>query len=377
MTWEDEIRSIYFNPDEPASFMGADKLRSALLDRGFTVSLYKINRWLASEDSYSLFKQRQKHFKTDKVYVTGINEQWDIDLLDMTSLEKYNDGYRYILITIDVFTRIAHAVALKNKLGQTTANGLDSILSSTAVPANVRSDSGAEFKNRKVLTLLKNYNINHFVSLNIPYKAGYVERFGRTLKSKIYRYLNSKNTSRYIDHLADFVSSYNNTVHSALQMKPSEVNSKNASWVWWFTYWFKDLKSDKPSSTKNVVKKKSRRVYGFKPEDLVRVSAIKNPFAKESTTAWSNELFVVKRRRVKDSIVTYKISDYDSSEMIDGWFYPQELQKVFKDTEAMFAIEKIIKRRRLRDGTPQVFVKWRDYSKRFNSWIDEGEINKL
>ena len=54
-------------------------------------------------------------------------------------------------------------------------------------------------------------------------KSIVAERFIRTLKTKIYKYMTSISKTVYIDKLDDVVNKYNNTYHSTIKIKPASV----------------------------------------------------------------------------------------------------------------------------------------------------------
>ena len=124
------------------------------------------------------------------------------------------------------------------------------------------------------------------------------ERFIRTLKIKIYKYMTSISKNVYIDKLNDIVNEYNNTYHRTIKMKPVDVKDN--------TYIdFKKEVNDKDPK--------------FKVGDHVRISKYKNIFAKGYTPNWSEEVFVIKK--VKNTVPwTYVINDLNGDEII-GRFY--------------------------------------------------------
>jgi len=75
--------------------------------------------------------------------------------------------------------------------------------------------------------MLQRRNIHFYTTDNLDIKAAVVERYNRTLKTKMFKYFSHKNTLRYIDVLQDLVDSYNNTYHRSIGMAPNEVTSKN------------------------------------------------------------------------------------------------------------------------------------------------------
>jgi len=116
---ENIISNIYHNASNPAAYQGADKIHQTLKDGGNNdIGIHKIRKWLQSQDDYSLQKPVRRRFKRAQVVVAGPDEQLDIDLMDMQSLAKENDNVKFLLVAIDVFTRFAWVVPLKDKTGK-------------------------------------------------------------------------------------------------------------------------------------------------------------------------------------------------------------------------------------------------------------------
>ena len=160
-------------------------------------------------------------------------------------------------------------------------------------------------------------------------KSVVAERFIRTLKSKIYKYMTSISKNVYIDKL-DIVDEYNNTYHTTIKMKPIDVKDN--------TY----LNTDKEINNKDPK---------FKVGDRVRISKYKNIFAKGYTPNWSEEVFVIKK--IKKAVPwTYAINGLYGEE-ITRTFYEKEFQKINQEE---FRIEKVIKRK-----GDKIYVKWRGY----------------
>ena len=156
-------------------------------------------------------------------------------------------------------------------------------------------------------------------STHIEGKSVVAERFIRTLKNKIYKYMTSISKNVYIDKLDDIVDEYNNTYHTTIKMKPADVKDN--------TY----INADKEINNKDPK---------FKVGHHVRISKYKNIFAKGYTPNWSEEVFVTKK--VKYTVRwTYVINDLNGEE-ITGTFYEKELQKT---NQKEFRIEKVIRRK--------------------------------
>ena len=154
--------------------------------------------------AYTLHKPMCHHFKRNRVIVGGIDQQWQMDLADMQSMQKFNDGYRYLLVCIDVFSKYAWVVPLKNKAGPTLVEAFKVILTSGLKPEKIMTDQGTEFSNKHFRALMKEEDIELYNTYNET-KASIVERLIRTLKTKMWRYFTAKKTMRYVDMLPDLV----------------------------------------------------------------------------------------------------------------------------------------------------------------------------
>ena len=130
---------------EPVS-SGRKLQRRTLKKEGrFALSRKEIREWLMRQDAYTLHKPMRRHFKRNRVIVGGIDQQWQMDLADMQSMQKFNDGYRYLLVCIDVFSKYAWVVPLKNKTGPTLVEAFKVILMSGRKPEKIMTDQGTEF----------------------------------------------------------------------------------------------------------------------------------------------------------------------------------------------------------------------------------------
>ena len=116
----------------------------------------------------------------------------EADLVDMSRLKKVNDGTTFILTVIDVFSKLAWCVPLKNKSAASMVAAFTQLLSNGA-PNTLQTDKGTEFLNRSLQKLLKEHGVHHFATHNEETKASIVERFNRTLKTRMWRYFTNEN----------------------------------------------------------------------------------------------------------------------------------------------------------------------------------------
>ena len=187
----------------------------------------------------------------------------------MQLLRKYNKGIRFLLCVIDIFSKYAWVVPLKDKKGISIVKAFQSILKQSNRKSNkIWVDKCPEFYNAYFKKWLRDNNIVMYSTHNEG-KSVVAERFIRTLKSKIYKYMTSISKNVYIDQLDNIVDEYNNTYHTTIKMKPDDVKDN--------TY----INADKEINNKDPK---------FKVGDHVRISKYKNIFAKGYMPNWSEEL---------------------------------------------------------------------------------------
>ena len=181
---------MHFNPKLPSSYLGPEKLYQIVKSHGrFKIGRHCISKWLQEQEAYSLTTGARCKYTRSRVIVASIDSQWDMDLMDMVDLAKQNDGVKYVLVAIDIFSRFAHCQPIKTKKGEDVLQALKLILSGTRKPNMIRTDRGQKFRSKDVNAYLKGQNIHHFYALNTEIKANYAERLIKTLKHILFRYM--------------------------------------------------------------------------------------------------------------------------------------------------------------------------------------------
>ena len=223
-----KLHRHYYDPKRVGSYGGVAALRRVV------PAERDVERWLSTQDAYTLHKPVRRHFKRRCVVVGGPNQQWQADLVDMSRLKTANDGTTFLLTVIDVFSKRAWCIPLKSKSAASLVAAFRRLLNdvNNNRPTTLQTDKGSEFLNRPLQRLLKEYGVHHFATHNEETKASVVERFNRSLKTRMWRYFTKKQTIRYVDALQDFVRSYNDSYHRSIGMAPSAVNGANQETVW-------------------------------------------------------------------------------------------------------------------------------------------------
>jgi len=373
--WKEYLKTIWYDPKHPGAFAGPDKLYKVVKKEGkLKVGRRRILSWLQDQDAYGLQKGIITKFKMSPVVVAGLDSLFDGDLADMQNVSKYNDGVKFLLVLIDVFSRFLWVVPLRDRLVKSVVEALNSVFRKCRKPSSMRFDKGSEFKNRWVKSYLNSKKVNVYFTENQT-KANYAERVIKTIKNMIYRYFTAKQSYRYIDVLPDLVSNYNNRPHRSLNgFTPSSVDKNNEDEVRYLMYTLRKVKPKLQKKSSHKSRKKSP--YKFKVGDKVRISHLKHPFQRDYQQKWTEELFVIERRYLRGNIPVYKLKDY-ADETISGTFYEREMQMVTKDTtEKMWRIEKVIRKRK-RGGKTEVLVKWMGWPSKFNSWVSETQLEDV
>ena len=251
-----------------------------------------------------LHKPVIRKFKNRKVYSQFKDNIWGVDLADMQSLSRIiNAIIKYPLRVIDLYSKYAFVIPLKDKKGISVTNGFNKIIKqSNRKPNKIWVDQGGEFYNN----IFKKWFSDNDIIMYSTYNEGksvVAERFIRTLKSKLYKHMTAIGKNVYYDVLDDIVNKYKNTKHSTIKMKPIDVGNNKRVYI--------DEHNEKRSR--------------FKVGDRVRISKFKNIFAKGYTLNWSSEIFIVDK--VNDSVqYTYNLKDLNDEEIL-GSFCDRELQK--------------------------------------------------
>jgi len=340
----DRLDRLYTDPRAPGSFGGIDIVRrySGVRDP---------RKFLAGRKAYTLHRPRRIRFPRRKTYSKGIADLYQIDLADVSNLSPFNDGVRYLLTCIDVFSKRAWAIPLRTKTGREVADAFERI-AVERTPNMVQSDKGTEFLNSTLQSMLRRHGVHFYVSENEDLKASVVERFNRTLKSKMYRYFTAANTRRYLDVLDDLLRSYNETYHRSIGTSPNSVGPHNEDEI------RRRLYPTKPASF----------TWKYDVGDRVRIAVQRRPFRKGYLGDWSEEIFEI-ASRLPTVPVTYELKDLDG-EIMKGRFYEAEIQKVTMRDDEQFDVERILKTRK-RGGKIQYLVSWKGYPRKFDSWVDE------
>lgn len=301
-----------------------------------------------------LHRPARKNYPRRKTVLRGISDLFQIDLVEMIPYSRENKGYKYILVCINCFSKKAYCIPLRTKSSNEVATMTEKFvlkkIKKNLLPKYFQSDSGTEFMGKPFQNLMKQYKIKHYTTFS-HIKAAIVERFNRTLKTKLWVEFSVQGNFKWLDILPKLVDQYNGTIHSTIKMAPKDVDKKHESQIFLIL-----------NQRKTVATKKAKFHIG----QLVRISRHKNIFGKGFLVNWSNEIFkVIKVNKTLPRV--YHLADLKGN-LIKGGFYEPELQATkYPD---LYLIEKVLKRR----GN-KMFVKFLGFRDDENQWISKSVVD--
>ena len=269
--------------DKKSTGSGFKKLKNTTKPTAEPSALARNSSILADECHKPIIRK----FNKRKAYSQFKDNIWGVDLADMESLSRKNKGIKYLLCAIDLYSKYAFVIPLKDKKGISIVNAFNKIIKQSNRKSNkIWVDQGGEFYNNVFEKWLSDNDINMYSMYNEG-KSVVAERFIRTLKNKLYKHMTATGKNVYHDVLDDEVYKYNNTKYSTIKMKPIDVGDNN-----------KRVYIDEHNEND------SRFIVG----DRVRISKFKSIFAKGYTPNWSSEIFIVDK--INDTVpYTYNLKD--------------------------------------------------------------------
>lgn len=369
---DDYLSSLYNTAVQPGSFMGINKLYTAVKRENiYTVTYQQIKDWLETNRTYSLYKRVRRVKRRPRVVVAGIDDQFDADLADLSAPDyvEHNNGVRFLLVVIDIFTRYLWVRPLKNKYSDTVVKAFKAIFKkSKRRPRRIRSDRGSEFTAKTSQDYFKSENIVQIFTGN-EVQANYVERVIQTLKTKLFRYMATNDTRRYIDVLPDIVKSYNSTYHTGIGAVPKDIDKSDERRLWWNMYLTKEKYNPQEAKRRQ---QRGLQLFAFNVGDKVRINLLKKAFKREYDQKWSGEVYLIRRRFVRDRLPMYLLQDY-AGEALKGSFYQNELQRVQIPNDSLFVVDSILDRKQEK-GVTKVKVHFKDWPARFDRWVRETDL---
>ena len=265
----------------------------------------KVKSFLQSKNAYTKFRQATRKFTRLPAFAKYINEIWCLDVAYMDKLARFNNGIKYLLVGIDIFSRFVRVQPMKSKNASDTVTAFQKMITKKNRPTKLWTDMGTEFAG-PFKEFCRRNDITMY-STKSETKAAYAERAIRSLKNIIYRFMED-NGDKYVHKLSQFVATMNSRENRKTKLVPNKVKNTN----------FLHILYNRPIRNKKKPK--------FKLGDSVRISKQDIPFRKGYKSQFTNEIFKI-IKVLSSNPPTYNIKGQDG-DVILGKFYEQELTKV-------------------------------------------------
>ena len=182
-------------------------------------------------------KPPKRNYPTNKTDVYHFDDIWSLDILDLKDYgPKNNRGYRYVLVTIDNFSKFGWTVPLKYKNAQTIKDSFENFLiSSKRKPNLIERNRGKEFYNNIFQDFLNKNNIK-LSSRNSSYGVVLAEKFNRTIRDLLKKIVFEHGDANWIDVLPTITKPYNNRKHSSTKLSPIQASLKKNKVMFEKTY---------------------------------------------------------------------------------------------------------------------------------------------
>ena len=158
-----------------------------------------------------LHKPIKRTFSRRRVVVNHIDGIWTADLVEKQQFSKWNKGYKYLLMVIDVVSKYGWIVPLKNKKDDTVTEAFKTIFKEERKPEYLWTDKGKEFSHKHLKELLEKHQITLYSTENEE-KSSVIERWNRTIKNKMWKQFTVQGDTQYLDMLPQLVNQCNTTI---------------------------------------------------------------------------------------------------------------------------------------------------------------------
>jgi hypothetical protein len=273
MTEKDRIiRQVYYDSDS-----GFGSIKSTYDDAKKILNTITYND---VKDFLERQKSRQtKGYRGFNSYVAHEPlQEIQIDIADFTASGALNDGFRYLLVAVDIFTKKAHGVAIKDKQPAESVRAMKEILKVIGVPEVLYHDNEGSWNSGDFVQLLNQHEIKQIITSTPP---PFAERMVQTIKRMIHTRLGGLEIDQqeWVSLLPSVLKKYNNTEHSTIGMSPNQATQGNDNIEIWL----------------NIINKANfnRKYPPLKKGSQVRTYVKPGSFKKGYDSKWSKEVYKV------------------------------------------------------------------------------------
>ena len=223
---EDLLETLYHNINK--GYVGANKLykQAKLIDPSITMK--QIKQFYKNFDQTQLFKPIPK---PSNLPIVGNIGWFQVDLIFYEAYKRQNSGYIGAFIAVGIVNRYGYGYPIKSKSAEEINRVMNIFIEDVNKHAQklyaIETDSGSEFLNSKVQRTLEEHGIAHYAKETGQHTSlGKIDRFSRTIKQYISRYMVANDTVRWVDVFSDLIKNYNDSYNTAIGTTPNKLSSK-------------------------------------------------------------------------------------------------------------------------------------------------------
>jgi len=279
------IRQIYYDVDDGfGSVSDTYKKAHHILN---TITLNDVKEFLNKQKS-----RQTKAYRGFNSYVAKEPlQEIQVDLAIFTDSAPDNNGYKYAFVAVDIFTKICHAVPIKNKKPQESIRAMKEVFEKIGIPEVIYHDNEGSWSSQEFIKLINSHKIKQIITSTPP---PFAESMIRTIKSMIHTRLEGLEIGKekWVDMLGPVLKKYNNTKHSTTGFSPNEAKKNDNHFEVWL----------------NITSKANfnRKYEMLKVGDKVRTYQKPKSMKKGTDSYWSKEVYTI--TFIKDK--QYLINDH-------------------------------------------------------------------
>ena len=338
--------------DDAIRVLSRDKLYEKVKERYIGITRKATFNFLKRTETYQLHKPFRRIPVVQPILTSRINQRWQADLIDVQRWAPSNHGTTFLLTTIDLFSKFARVVPLRNKEGATVASAIRQLFDKDK-PSVLQTDNGSEFTNDAFAAVCSEFGVKQVFSLSYkPTSQGAIERFNGILERLIFSYMTEHRTKKYISALPTLVKNYNTTTHGVTKLTPE--------------YLVDGATSEEQAEVKRNIHDQAKRLLDNKMRfpklqkgDKVRLaltafSDVRKDlkFRKKGLPQWTEEIYTVwtvSRPGKKTGLEKYTIKASDGV-MYEGYLSRDQLQRI--DEDALIKRAVVYRRRQQKAQEP-------------------------
>jgi len=299
----------YYSLRYPESFTTKSGLKRALKGE---VDGKTIEEWSTGQDTVTEYAPARKHFLRRPTVAHEKNSIWAMDTAFFIQLEKYNKGYKYLVIAVDVLSRYAYGVPLKSKKPSELVEAFKKLFKKSRPTHAAYVDAGGEYLG-SFKRYLEQQGIELWTSRN-EVKSSIAERYIQSFKHRLFRYLHYTKSKDWLSVYQKILDNMNNTYNRSIKMAPAEVVSKE----------------DQKEAFINLYN--HRLGFTTKQDDLetgdqVKISHLRHPFRKSYNANFTHQKYTLEKKFPKENQSVYTLRANDDKDLVTGKFYKLEVKK--------------------------------------------------